>query len=237
MYTADPMLEQTWPAPSLVMPGLGALSPAAANIIMSAPQIGGAVVGTAASMGAAWATAAIPFVGPAVAGVTVALALLMSRKRPQQKIATTDIVNEAEPVMRENLSGYLNGPRSPASQVQALENFDALWQWVVTGCSDPEMGEPGRNCISERRRGGSAPWCPTGRGCDWFTLYRDPIANDTPIETPAPGGSNSPAPGGTWLSDGTWAPGGTWAPPSTDLGGIPRELLLVGGLAMAALLL
>jgi len=27
-------------------------------------------------------------------------------------------------------------------------------------------------------RGGSAPWCPTGTGCDYYTEYLDPIVND-----------------------------------------------------------
>jgi len=55
----------------------------------------------------------------------------------------------------------------------------------MANCGAAEMGEPGRRCISERQRGGTAPWCPTGSGCDWFILYRDPIANDVPVPSPS----------------------------------------------------
>jgi len=170
------------------------------NIVMSVPSIVGGILttggtvatsagGTTSIAAAAWGTAAIPIVGAAVAGVTVALMLYFNRKGPRQKVATTEIVNKIEPLMEDNLRGYMEGPRTPEAQAQALANFDAGWQYVLDGCGIPEMGEPGRRCISERQQGGSAPWCPTGTGCDWFTLYRDPIANDVPVAAPTVGGS------------------------------------------------
>lgn len=172
------------------------------QIVLSAPQIASTAIGIAAAKGAAWATAAIPFVGPIVAGVTLALTALFSRKGPKQKRATTEIVNQVEPLLKENLEGYLSGPRTPEARAQALANFDAAWAWLVDQCGQPAMGEPGRRCIAERQRGGSAPWCPTRVGCDWFTLYRDPIEQDTVSE-----GSSSTflAPGGSGVSSaGLW---------------------------------
>ncbi len=158
------------------------------NLVLSAPSIAGGVLtagGSSSIAATTWGTAAIPIIGAAVAGVTIALMMYFNRKGPKQKVATTEIVNKIEPLMQENLKGYLEGPRTVESQRQALANFDAGWQFVVEHCGIPEMGEPGRRCISERQRGGTAPWCPTGSGCDWFILYRDPIANDVPVPSPS----------------------------------------------------
>jgi hypothetical protein len=179
------------------------------QIALSAPAIAGGVIGgMAASATAAgtttWATAAIPFVGPIIAGVTIALTMLFNRKGPRQKVATTQIVNQVEPHLQDNLAGYMAGPRTRTSQYQALENFKAGWQWVVDHCGIPEMGEPGRRCIAERDRGGSAPWCPTVTGCDWWALYYDPIAND-PNVLPDPEPASSPG----FFSTGAGAGGGS----------------------------
>jgi hypothetical protein len=206
------------------------------RIAMSSAQItSGVIGGMAASATAAgtttWATAAIPFIGPAIAGVTLILAFLHARKGPKQKVATTQIVNDVEPHLQDNLNGYFSGPRTLTSQYQALENFKAGWQWVVDHCGIPEMGEPGQRCISERDRGGTAPWCPTGTGCDWWALYYDPIANDPevkpdPVEsffetTAAPGSG-----GGFSLTPG--APGGLSFSPVL----IGAAALLLLGLSM-----
>ncbi len=74
--------------------------------------------------------------------------------------------------MQNNLQAYMNSPRTPEDQQAALWNFDQLWQAVVQSCSDTRLGDAGRRCINDRIRGGQ--W-------DWFSYYRDPIAND---ETP-----------------------------------------------------
>ena len=118
------------------------------------------------------ASAAGP-IGLAVAGATLLLSLLFSRKKPAQKIATTQLVDELEPILRSNLAGYMEGPRSAASQAAALRNFDDAWIWLTSAqaCGNPELGAPGRWCIADRARGGE--W-------DWFRRYRDPIAQDTP---------------------------------------------------------
>ena len=151
-------------------------SSAGQQVVMAAPQIAGSV-GTMAVSGTAWAAAAIPIIGAAVAGVTMWLTSIF--RRGAQKEAATRIVDEIEVKLKENLQGYLSLPvRYQSAQAQALANFDAAWQAVVENCSNPQLGSAGQRCIQERQRGGSAPWCPTGTGCDWFALYRDPIAND-----------------------------------------------------------
>ena len=44
-----------------------------------------------------------------------------------------------------------------------------------------ELGSAGERCINERKPGANPPWAVCAPNCpNWFTLYRDPIANDTP---------------------------------------------------------
>ena len=123
-----------------------------------------------------WMAAVIPIIGPIIAGVTFGLGKLFNRKGPRQKVATTLIVDKVEPLLKQNLDGYMSGPRNTSSQQQALANFDAGWTYVVDNCMIPEMGDPGQRCVQERQAGGQ--W-------DWFARYRDPIANDTQVSTDA----------------------------------------------------
>jgi len=136
-----------------------------------------ATVYAGSTLSASAAAIAIPVIGAAVAGVT--FWIMRNRMNNIQKEKATEIVNAAEAKMKENLQAYLSGPRTVSSQRQALANFDALWDFIVRGCT-AVGGSAGERCIAERQRGGSAPWCPTGTGCDYFSLYRDPIANDSP---------------------------------------------------------
>ncbi len=175
------------------------------SIVLAAPQIAGAAIGGASAAGASWATAAIPIVGPIIAGVTVGLTLLFSRKGPKQKVATTQIVDAVEPLLRDNLNGYMAGPRTRSSQAQALANFDAGWQYVVEHCDIPEMGNPGKACVSDRSPGGQ--W-------DWFAYYRNPIANDPQVKDDVTAALDDVS---ATLSSGSVA-------------GVPTALLLVGAL-------
>ena len=140
--------------------------------------------GTAVATGAGTATAvagaslAIPIIGAAVAGVTLALVAIFSRKGPKQKIATTEMVEklanaQGTGMMQQNLQAYMDGPRTKSSQAQALANFDAMWQWLLDNCGDPSMGDPGKACIADRQRG--AKW-------DMAAGNRDPIANDPNVK-------------------------------------------------------
>ena len=114
-------------------------------------------------------------------------------------ILTTQEVNQVEPYMQQNLQQYLAAPVSAATQQEALNNFNQLWQGVVNYCSQPSMASAGKNCISDRQSGSCAykttpgGWQQTngtwsyvypgangsGSTCwNWFVGYHDPIAND-----------------------------------------------------------
>lgn len=126
---------------------------------------------------AAWA---VPVIGAATAALTIAWQVF--RRRGQQKLAATAIIEKATATWQQNLDAYMNGPRTADDQAAALQLFDSVWTWVTSadGCGNPDLGAAGDRCISERQRGGIAPWCPTGSGCDAFITFRDPIANDIP---------------------------------------------------------
>jgi len=128
---------------------------------------------------AAWA---VPVIGGIVAGVALALTAWFNRKGPRQKVATTEIVNELEPYLQQNLAGYQAGPHTVSSQAQALANFDAVWQALADNCRIEEMGDPGVRCV-EDRDAGSCQWKDSAGKCwNWFSGYRDPIANDPNVK-------------------------------------------------------
>ena len=96
------------------------------------------------------------------------------------KIATTQIVNQAEVFAKQNLSAWQSLPNSQktlSAQQAALANFDALWAQVVQACSNPQYGTAGQNCIADRQRG-ACHYQVNGQCGNWFVWYRDPIAND-----------------------------------------------------------
>jgi hypothetical protein len=157
--------------------GMGDYFTAAEIASSTVPVISsGAIAGGAAA--SLIPVAMIPFIGPIVAGVTFGLTKLFNRKAGGQKIAATQIVQEATAAMEENMRGFLEGPRTAASKAQALANFDAAWRYITEGCGNPELGDAGRRCIDERRRGSTVTCFINGveRSCDLFAAFRDPIS-------------------------------------------------------------
>jgi hypothetical protein len=116
----------------------------------------------------------------------------------QPCIQATNIVNQAEPYLQQNILAYFAqpAPRTPASQAAALQQFDSIWQGVQASCT-AIPGQPGQDCISDRQSG-SCKWKQTttspllaipgepqpGDCWNWFSGYRDPIANDTDVAAP-----------------------------------------------------
>jgi len=135
----------------------------------------------------------------------------------------------------ENLNGYLTGPRTRSSQLQALANFDAGWQFVVSQCNIPEMGEPGQRCTSDRQSGACVWRDAQGECWNWFKGYRDPIANDPNVK-------DDPVASGGSLLDGTgtgFQVVGSGLDSKVILGGVTLDskVLLGGGLLLVGLLM
>ena len=229
-------LPATFPLPSPVLPGKTWIGSGAGigDVFADIVAAGTTGAGTAIASGSplvggiqAGVMAIAPFTGPAapvvatIAGLIGPIAVLF-KGCGQTCVQATQYANRAEDALKQILAYYRSQPIHYASvQKAALQAFDQTWAQLVQACSNPALGDPGRRCIAERQRGGTAPWCPSGTGCDWFILYRDPIAND-PAVVP------DPAP-----------PGGTGALASLlsgTGGGLPVPLILAGGLALVLLL-
>lgn len=199
--------------------GLGDNSQIAAGITSGGALTAGGVssaVATGAITSIAGSTAIVPFIGPIIAGVTLAVGLFLNRNAQYfaQAKATTGIVDSAEPYLKQNLVAWQQSSKTMAEQAQALANFDQIWGQVVQACSSPQYGGPGAACVNDRNRGGR--W-------DWFGYYRDPIANDSSVVA-------------TSLVDGNGA--GVLDTLSQVTGGIdPRILIVVGGVIAAFVIL
>ena len=180
--------------------------------------------------------AGVAFAGPvgaAIAGIIAVGSIIASQFHGcgETCIQATQIANNVESALKKNLETYQSAPVHYASlQAAALNNFDTVWNALVQACSNPALGAAGKRCISERQRGGVAPWCPNAghTGCDWFALYRDPIANDPHVvadpASAAQASSDISAAGGTAGTAGTVAGGSSMLP-----------LLIGGGLIFFAL--
>ena len=143
-------------------------------------SVGAAGAATAALGAASIATAAVT---AGIGTVAIAVMALLSRKGPQQKVATTKIVNQVEPLMQQNLAAWNASAKSCADQAAALANFDALWNEVVNNCAQPALGDPGHSCLDDRLPAGVQFEYNTfhinGNGMyNWFAYYRYPIEND-----------------------------------------------------------
>jgi hypothetical protein len=151
-------------------------------------------VSTAVSAAAAAgliSTSAIPVIGPAIAvAALVATLLIKNSGCGATCIQTSQWANQAANALQQNLDAYfaLPIPRAQSNQALALQTFDQIWAQLVKSCGDPQWGNAGKRCISDRQAGackwkqdktGGYPGEPAMGECwNWFNGYRDPIAND-----------------------------------------------------------
>jgi hypothetical protein len=128
-------------------------------------------------------TAAVPFIGPALAVATMVIgALIKNSGCGQTCIQTSQWANQAADALQKNLDAYMATPtpRPASAQALALQNFDNIWGQLVKMCADPQWGDAGKACISDRQQG-ACKWKNNGVCWNWFTGYRDPIANDSNV--------------------------------------------------------
>jgi hypothetical protein len=169
---------------------------------IATPLIGGAIssTGTLAAgstiLGLAPAVA-LPIIGAALAGVTLLVTKLIANSGCGITcVETSEWANKAEPLLKQNIDAYfaLPSPRSQSAQAAALQNFDAIWNQLVQLCSQPGTGNAGKRCISDRQAGACVikqtssspllkyPGEPQPGSCwNWFSGYRDPIAQDQAV--------------------------------------------------------
>ena len=117
----------------------------------------------------------VPILAIAVPAITTAILSWIGRKKPAQKVATTEIANETERYMKANLAWWMNeSGKTSEEQKQAISNFNLLWQDLVIRCSDPAMGTPGKWCIQDRDDIAPSQF-------PWFDWYLKPIQNDPEV--------------------------------------------------------
>lgn len=199
-----------------------------------------AAVGTAASM--------IPVAGPfiaAAASIAVSIESLF-KGCGQTCIEATQIANQVGDLLSTNAHNYVSSPvRTKSMQTAALQVFDNAWSQLVNACGNPQLGQPGQDCISQRQAGGckwkSSPggwtvnadgtctytWAGpvnSGNTCwNYFVGMRDPIATDPcVIPDPSPFSSSTAA-----ASTGSGS--SQLLSPSTLASSVPLPLLLIGG--------
>lgn len=198
-----------------------------------------------------------PGQGVAIAGQLITLAnqidnLITNSGCGATCIQASNVVNQAEPLLLQNLQTYLAAPIHYASaQAQALANFAAVWSAVNAACASPSLGMPGANCIAQREQGACAyktspgGWSNgtytypgangSGSTCwNWFVGYHDPIANDPTVVPDPPGEELSSAisslTGGT--ATGCFSLLTPFGIPDPCIGGIPIGLGTAAGIAI-----
>lgn len=156
----------------------------AASLSLGMMQIGAAAASSSIAAAVAGASMAVPLIGAAIAGVTAIVGFFVNRAAQyhSEESAATGIVNQAEVLMKQNLSAWQStSPKTQSAQYVALQNFCVVWNEVVKACNVTQLAAPGQRCVADRQRGGK--W-------DWFSYYYDPIANDSSV---VPDASVSPA--------------------------------------------
>jgi hypothetical protein len=84
------------------------------------------------------------------------------------KIATTEIVDQAGKFLDQNLHTWLAlspAEKTPDTQQAALINFDNVWGQVVKACGTGQYGTAGINCIGDRQAGSCHYHVAPGAGC------------------------------------------------------------------------
>ena len=181
-----------------------------------------------------------PFV--AAAGALVALFGQIFQGCGQSCVLATQDANKVEIILKSNLENYQASGHTYQEQQAALATFDYAWQQLEQGCGSASLAQAGVNCISERQRGGCASWQCNGCtapganvtknsngqccGCDWFVLYRDPIANDPNVI------GSAANPTGTTITGGSTTTGSTSS--GVDMQQL-APLLLAAGILIAVM--
>lgn len=196
---------------SIVGAGGNILAAGVPAILAAGASASAAAAGGTASILGMSLGVAVPVIGVAIAGATLAISMFLNRNAEYfaQAKATTGIVDEAEGYLKRNLEAWQQSGKTSDEQAVALNNFDQIWGQVVKACEIPAYGNPGHACVNDRTRGGR--W-------DWFSYYRDPIANDPNVHSAVSQVEDT-------ISQMFSGSGGT------DL----LPLLIVGGVALVAL--
>jgi len=173
--------------------GLGASAGQTALTLGTPLASGGAILGGAAASAAGITSASLITAGvtAGIGLIAAAVALWLGRAGPKQNVATTSIVNEAEPLLKQNLAAWQASPKGCADQATALANALQVWYAVAHSCAQPSLGDPGHSCLDDRLPQGVTfnynTFNIVGNGMwDWFAWYVMPILNDPAAQSCCP---------------------------------------------------
>jgi hypothetical protein len=222
MYAIRPGLGDAQQVAGITQQAGGIASSVAAPAIGTALSSTGTLAAGSTILGLAPAVA-VPIIGAALVGVTLLVTQLIKNSGCGVTcVETSQWANKAEPLLQQNLKAYqaLPTPRTVSQQAAALANFDAIWNQLVQLCGQPGTGNAGVRCVSDRQAG-ACKWKNAAGVCfNWFSGYRDPIANDSVV--PDSAGASVGASVGASLP----------AAVSTPIAGLPLWMWLAGaGLA------
>lgn len=140
--------------------------------------------GAASTVGLAiaGATAAIPFVGPIVAGASLLVGSLF--KPDINKINGANAVNQLTEMAQQNLDSWNNLPasgRTKSVQQYYINNFQQIFAALQQACQNSGVTDKTwvSNCVADRQSGGKYSWDP----------FINPIVNaagvidDSPLST------------------------------------------------------
>ena len=135
---------------------------------------------------------AIPVVGAAIVAAMLRTQLIL-HSGADTCIVTSNWANDAETKLRALAKAYFAtpAPRTQSQQQAAMQGFMSVWNYLQQECSNPQLGDPGRRCISDRQDG-ACDWKQTnllgipgepavGECFNWWNEYYWPIANDITV--------------------------------------------------------
>ncbi len=178
---------------------------------------------------------AVPVIGAAIAVVaTIAELLIKNSGCGITCVETSQWANQAEPVLAKNVQAYFSNPapRSQSQQQAALNIFDTTWARLQQLCGQPGTGDAGVRCISDRQSGAckwkqtatspllSIPGEPQVGECwNWFSGYRDVIANDPVVSDAQLAAGAVSSVGGAISTDLSSVTSSSWFLPAALVGG------------------
>jgi len=114
----------------------------------------------------------------------------------QTCVLSGQYANQAENLLKQNIAIYfsLPSPRTRSQQQAGEQNFMTIWNDLSQQCSNPQLGNAGQACISDRQDGAckwtaTAPEYPgepeAGTCWNWWAAYYWPLVNDPVVDDSA----------------------------------------------------
>lgn len=137
-------------------------------------------VGTSIGLAIAGATAAIPIVGPIIAGASLLIGQLF--KPDISKINGANAVNQLTDQAQKNIDSWnslTSAQKTTSVQQYYINNFQTIFAALQQTCQNSGVSDKTwvNNCVADRSPGGKYDWGP---------VYLNPIVNDPAVHPDTP---------------------------------------------------